>query len=148
LRPLFACRTEADPAKRLACYDKAAETLDTAAERRDIVVVDRAEAQKTRRSLFGFAIPSLKIFDSDRSEKSSPADPEEDQISTTIRSARQDADGYWILTMEDGAVWHQTGGTLFVRPKAGGVATIRRAALGSYFLRIGSGPGVKARRES
>lgn len=157
LQPLLSCRAETDAAARLACYDKAADALKAATERRDIVVVDKAEVQKARRSLFGFAIPSLKLFGADdragdqrrSGDRRGPTgiDAEVDEVATSVRSARQDRDGLWIITMEDGAVWHQTGGTLAVTPKAGSAVTIRRAALGSYFLRVGRAPGVKARRE-
>lgn len=148
LQPLLSCRQQTDPTARLACYDKAADALNAAAEDRSIVVVDKAEVQKARRSLFGFSVPSLKLFGDDEDEKRphQAAEPEQDQITATIRSARQDADGMWIVTLEDGATWKQTGGTIALRPKPGQTVTIKKAALGSYFLRIGNASGVKARR--
>jgi len=146
------CRKLADPAQRLACFDKSVDSLQTANANRDIVVVDRGEIRKARRSLFGFNVPSLKIFgsDQDRKVRGTPAgiEGEDDEINTTITSAHRDANGNWVVTLADGAVWRQTDGTIALGPRAGGAITIRRAALGSYFMRIGKQPGVKARREN
>jgi hypothetical protein len=151
LNAVLGCRAIADPGQRLACFDKNVDALQAANANREIVVVDRGEVRKARRSLFGFNLPSLNIFggepDKDK-RKPDGIEGEDDEISAVIASARRDADGYWIVVLADGAVWHQTGGMIAVAPRAGGTVTIRRAALGSYFLRIGKQPGVKARRDS
>lgn len=146
---VLACKTIADPAQRLACYDQNVGALADAKAKKDIVVVDRQEVREAKRSLFGFTLPNLRIFgDSDGGKSKSADEPEETEITAAVRSARQDGDGNWIIVLDDGAVWHQTAGDIALAPKSGMQVTIRRAALGSYFLRVGKQPGVKARREN
>lgn len=142
LRPVFACRAIAKDQDRLACYDQAARTLEEASARHDVVVVDQQAVTQARRSLFGFSMPTLDIFRSAR-----PDDAAESEITSTIRAAQRDADGNWVVTIEDGAVWHQTGGIVGGTVRPGEKVVIKRASLGSYFMRLGSRPGVKARRE-
>ncbi|WP_419826554.1 hypothetical protein [Sphingomonas sp.] len=141
LQPVLACRLVTGEAERLACYDKAAAVLGDAAAKRDIVVVDAQVVSKARRSLFGFSTAPLDLF------KSKADEPEPTEVSSTVRAARRDADGNWIVTIDDGAVWHQTGGMVGGTVKAGDAVIIKRATLGSYFMRLGKRPGVKARRE-
>jgi hypothetical protein len=144
---VLACRTITDAQQRLACFDANAQSLQMATTQHDIVVVDRDEVRQERRSLFGFDIQGLRIFGSDDHDKSS-AEKEDDQITSTVRSAKTDGDGNLIIVLEDGAIWHQTDGTpLGKDPKPGMTVTIRRGALGSYFIKIGNQPGIKARRQ-
>jgi hypothetical protein len=148
LEDVVGCRNISDPAQRLACFDDKVGALQTATAKRDIVVVDRQEVRQVRHSLFGFTLPSLPIFGDGGADHTSAEEPEEKEITATVRSARQDGEGNWIFTLDDGAVWHQTGGVLAISPKPGSQIMIRRAALGSYFVRVGKQPGIKARRES
>lgn len=142
LRPMLACRAIAADAERLACFDRAAKELEDAAAKHDVLVMDSRSITRARRSLFGFGMPSLDIFTGSKADEQI-----ENEISSTVRTAQRDADGNWIITIEDGAVWHQTGGTIGGAVRNGDAIVIRRAALGSYFLRVGNRPGVKARRE-
>ncbi len=145
---VIGCRSITGATERLACFDRSVDALQSAAAKRDIVVVDREVVRKTRRSLFGFNLLSVPIFgDGNSNGKAGAPTEEEREINATVRSARLAADGYWVVVLDDGAVWHQTDGTLALSPKAGNTVTIRRAALGSYYMRVGSQPGVKARRE-
>lgn len=146
LDAVIGCRNITDGTERLACFDRSVDALQSATTKHDIVVVDREEVRKTRRSLFGFSLPDGGVFGAN-SEKRGAVTPEDEEISSTVRSARVDPDGNWVVVLDDGAIWHQTGGTLALTPKPGTPVTIRRAALGSYFMRIGKLPGVKARRE-
>jgi hypothetical protein len=148
LDTLLACKAMTDAAQRLACYDSNVAQLQTATARRDIVVVDRNEVREARHSLFGFNLPTLAIFGNDGKDKSSPVVEEEKEINATIQSARQDGQGNWLITLDNGAVWRQTDGVpQGYTPRAGMAVTVRRAALGSYFMRVGKWPGFKAKRE-
>ncbi|USI73325.1 hypothetical protein [Sphingomonas morindae] len=148
---MLRCRTIAVATERLACFDQAATALDQAQSRHDIVVMDRQEIRQTRRSLFGFALPAIPLFAHDEGSakgKEARHEEEEDaQISSTIREAHEGPDG-WVVTLEDGAVWRQTGGeTVGATLKPGMAVIVRRGALGSYFLKPGNRPGFKVRRE-
>jgi len=143
LQQLTDCRAIADSAARLACYDKAAAGLDAAEAKGDIVVVDREQASKVRRQAFGFTLPSLGLFD--RGEKQE----EVDQLVLKIEAARRAGDGKWIFQLEGGQLWRQIDTEELTRnPKVGGVATIKRAALGSYRLSVGGASAIRVHREN
>ena len=142
LEALSACRAVSDPAARLACYDSAAGRLDEAEKTGEIVVVDRKQAGEVRRQAFGFAIPSLALFDkAEDAEKL-------DRVESILTAARQGADGKWSLKLENGAVWRQTDTESLVRePRPGSRVAIKSAALGSYLMSIDGQRSFRARRE-
>ncbi|WP_397393427.1 hypothetical protein [Phenylobacterium sp.] len=142
LEALSACRAVSDPAARLACYDSAAGRLDEAEKTGEIVVVDRKQAGEVRRQAFGFAIPSLALF-----EKAEGAE-KLDRVESTLKAARQGADGKWILQLENGAVWRQTDTENLIRePRPGSRVAIKSAALGSYLMSVDGQRSFRARRE-
>jgi hypothetical protein len=144
---IVGCRSISDAGQRLACFDRTVGALQDATAKHDIVVVDRQQVRETRRSLFGLSLPNLPIFGDSGTGKDADENRVK-EVSSTVRSAREDGAGNWIVILEDGAVWHQTSGDIAIGPKPGTPVTIREAALGSYFMRIGKQPGVKARREN
>lgn len=144
LERLVACRAQTDAAARLACYDDAAEALDQAERSGEVVVLDRAQMDETRRGLFGFSMPSLDIFNR-RGE--SAAAPDIDDVAYVIRRASEPRRDEWVLEMEDGSVWRQIDGRMWDRPRAGDPAVVSRAALGSFMIRIDGGRPVRVRRE-
>ena len=140
---LEACRAIADPAERLACYDKQAGALLDAASKGDVAVVDKSEVRKARKSLFGFSMPKIPFFSGDDS-----ADAVSDTLESTIKSASGIGYGkFRIVIAEGNAVWEttETYGTMR-EPRAGDKIVIKRGTLGSYILRIGSSRGVKGKR--
>jgi hypothetical protein len=149
LQRVIDCRSIADSTQRLACYDTGVAAMEAAENKKDIVVVDREQVHKARTSLFGFALPSLDIFDGHRADSTKDDKDADDiqEVTSTVKSARQDRDGMWVVTLEDGAIWHQTEGVVALGPRPGNTIIIKRGALGSYVMRIGKQPGVKARRE-
>ena len=114
---LVRCRAVTDDAARLQCFDAAAAALDAAAERREVVVVDRAQVRESRRRLFGLALPRLPIFgggddDADDAE-------EIDHVEGVVASASQNGNGQWIVRLQDGAIWVQVdNSSLALRPRA------------------------------
>ena len=132
LQAIVDCRQVADPTERLACFDKAAASLDAAEKAGEVVVVDRAQVQEARKAAFGFnfQMPSFMTG----GDKPEPLD----RISATVASAGQDATGKWVLRMTDGAVWRQIDGERVSRePKAGTTVEIRSATMGSFMMTIG-----------
>jgi hypothetical protein len=138
---MLRCRSVTDDAARLRCFDEAARTLEQAAENRELVVVDRKQIRDAKRGMFGLDIPNLNPFGGDDGVE------EIKSIESTIRSAMQDGDGRWVVTLEDGSTWAQTDSYPFaVNPRRGNKVKIVKAAMGSYMMRINSQPGVRARR--
>lgn len=144
LSAVVECRRITDSAARLACYDNNVSQLESAVAKRDVVVVEREEVQKTRRSLFGFSLPSLRLFGDNEDGK-----PENQELVSTVRSAHRDGYGHWVIQLEDGAVWQQVDDQSIARwPKAGTQILIRRGALGAYVMRVDNQSGFKVRRAS
>jgi hypothetical protein len=142
LKAVVDCRTVADSAARLACYDAAAARLDEAEAKGDVVVLDRQQTREARREAFGFTMPSLAIFG--RGEPSEQAD----RASYTVERAWTTADGKWAVEMDTGAVWRQIDVVdLRHAPHKGSTAEIRTAALGSYFMKIDGQLAMRAHRD-
>src|SRR6201999_1884675 len=143
---LLHCRTITDDAARLRCFDGAATALDQAAQRRDVVVVDRAQVRESRRRLFGLALPHLPIFGG--SDNGHDNDDEEvAQIESTVASAVRNDLGQWQVPLQEGGTWIPTAfNQIALAPRSGDAVVVRRGPLGSYMMRIGRQPGVRVRR--
>jgi hypothetical protein len=73
--------------------------------------------------------------------------PDASSIETTIRSARQDPYGKWILDLAEGGRWVQIDSReLSDHPRSGLPIRVRRAALGSYLASINKQAGIRVRR--
>ena len=140
---LLDCRKIADPAARLACYDSKAVIVAAATDKRDIVVTDRAEIRQTKRGMFGFAIPTSRLFGGGDDGK----DEELSRLDSTIAAARHGRDGGWIVALAIGGTWEQTDGKeLALAPKAGQKVSVTKGALGSFFVSIDGQIPIKMRR--
>lgn len=143
LQSVVDCRKLTDDAARLACYDAAIGKLDEAEKSGDVVVVDKAQVREARKAAFGFnfQMPSFMTA----GEK-----PEElERISAVVASARQDANGKWIIKLEDGAVWRQIDTAILNKdPKKGSKVEIRTAALGSFFMKVDNNMQMRVHRDN
>ena len=130
LQGVYDCKRLTDPQLRLACYDRAAGALDSAEEKGDVVVIDRAQARQVRRQAFGLTMPSIKLFT--RGEK----EEEVNRLQTTLTGVRRSADGNWVLTTTEEQTWRQTDGQeIFNPPHTGSTLLVNRGAIGSYFCK-------------
>lgn len=141
---LRACRAIVAADARLACFDRAAASLDQAITARDVVVVDRQTVRRTKRSLFGLPLPSLNIFGSGDGHDSRD-EPDFVAIDTVVRAARQVSYGKYDVETQDNAVWRNT--DLWPdAPRVGETLHISKGAMGSYFIKSRSLPPVKGTR--
>ena len=140
-RAVVDCRALTDPAQRLACFDRTVGEMAKAGEAKDLVVLDRETMRETRKGLFGFSLPKLKLFgggdEDDRDEVK--------EVESTISSVRTASDGFPIITIADGARWKQTDGRN-VFPEVGDPIRIRRATLGSYLANVKKQAAVRVMR--
>ena len=137
---LVDCRSVAEAAARLACFDREVAVLDAAESAKSVVILDKEQVRDARRTLFGLALPSLKLFGG------GGEGDEVAQIESKVASAREDADG-WTIGLADGSVWRQIDARPFSRrPKAGLDAVVKRASLGSFMMRVEGAPGVRVKR--
>jgi hypothetical protein len=143
MQSVLACKAIADAAQRLACFDAAVDAMAKAEQSGDLVTIDREQRRAVRRQAFGLTLPSLAMFD--KGEK-----PEEaNRIAVTVARASRDAAGKWVVVLDDGAVWRQIDDEpLEPPPRSGQKAVIRRAALGSYMLRIDGQSSIRVHRDN
>ena len=135
------CRTVADDAERLACFDRASANLIKADDAGDISVVDREQIEKTKRGLFGFSLPKLGIFaDKDGTEQRI------DKLNSTITAITAVGRRDYLITIAEGSRWRVSAPPRRFRPEVGDPIELERAALGSFWLRVDGAPGVKGRR--
>jgi hypothetical protein len=134
------CRALTADSERLACYDRSVAALAAARDKEDIVVADRATIRETKKGLFGFTLPKLRLFGGTEGK-----DEEVTEITGTIAAVRNTADGFALFTLADGARWKQTDGSAtFAQP--GQSIRIKRGALGSYLASVNKGPYVRVVR--
>ncbi len=139
---LAACRQITEDTARLACFDREVAAFDVALRDRKVAVVDQEEVRKTRRTLFGIALPRIKLFDD-----ADDGEPEIKQVTAVIKSTSQGEGGRIIFTLDDGAVWAQTDDyPVYYAVKPGQKVTIKRGALSSYFADFEKTVTVRAKR--
>lgn len=137
-----ACRALPGDAARLACFDKAAGALETAVKAKEVQIVDRGDMRRAKRSLFGFALPKLDLFGTDRDD-----DPDAfTEINSTVAYTRTLANSRVEIGLaDDDAVW-QTTDPLNWPPKKGAKIRIRKGSLGNYFIAADGGVRTRAMR--
>lgn len=142
LARLMACRAVADNAARLTCFDSAAGALDTAERQGDVVVIDRAGVEETRRQLFGFEMPSLpRLFGPE-------GVVELESIDSTLQGASLVGEGRWVFRLADGSVWRQIDSErVRFQNRPGQTVQVRKAALGSFLLTVDGSRAVRVRRQ-
>ncbi|VXC87112.1 conserved exported hypothetical protein [Sphingomonas sp. AX6] len=146
LRALAACREIATAQERLICYDREAAAIEQAIASGDLVALDREEVSKTKRSLFGFSLPAVRLF-SGRKDRPDAEQEQVDRIDSVIKSARQLPRGRWLIVLEDGATWTQIDDRkLAIYPRAGHKIQIRSAALGSFLANVNGQTAIRVRR--
>jgi hypothetical protein len=138
---MVACQSIKDNAQRLACYDREVASVGSANARGDLVVMDKEQVRKTRRSLFGLTLPDLGVFGGNE------LPGEADALETTIRGAKEGPDGKWWFNLAEGGTWVQLDSRDFiVDPAPGQPVRVRRAAMGSYLMNVNKQTAFKVHR--
>jgi hypothetical protein len=139
VQQLLGCRSIADSAKRLACYDQQAAAVSNAIATKELVLIDKARATAAKRGLFGFSVPDFGgLFGGADDLK---------EIASTITKVSQDPYGAWIVTLADGSTWYQQDDApLGLPPERGNKVVVHRGTFGAFFLRVGSQPGIRVKR--
>lgn len=138
------CLAIAVDSERLACLEREARTLIDNEAKGEIVIVDQETMAKTRRSLFGFSLPKIKLFGAgDRTG----SDVANDVLETSIVAVRAERYGLWTLDLAEGGRWQTTESWSFgPTPRVGSKVRLDRGALGSYSLKTPGARPVAARR--
>jgi hypothetical protein len=157
LDKVYACARMADSAARLACYDAAVAGLKKAQSGGDVAVVSRSQIQKAEKDAFGLQRPAL----AELVEKPAPAAAaaaaaaapdaadiqSPDKVMLAIKQVSTGSDGRYRIVMENGQVWRQTDEVSLERLKDPGLtAEIRKAALGTFMMKIGNRKAIRVKR--
>ncbi len=145
IQALERCLSIAADAERLTCMDRAARTLIDATRTREVMIVDREEMKKTRKSLFGFTLPRINLFGG----RDGPDGDREDvqEIETVIKQIGTSGYDRYVLTTEDGARWTTTEGwSGQVQPKIGRKVRIKKGMMGGFSLTVEGGRAIRAMR--
>ncbi|SER48317.1 hypothetical protein [Sphingobium sp. YR768] len=145
---LLQCRAIADNAARLACFDRQVAAMDAASQRDEVVVLDKGELNKTRKTLFGFSFPKLPFLGGGDDDADKPETEGLTQIQAVIASVRSLGYGKWQIGLEDGAQWMTTEAVAGRDPKVGQAIELKRAAMGSFFGKVDGGRAVRMKRIS
>lgn len=121
---------------RLACYDRAVKTVMEGQRAKAFVVLDKAEVQRAKRSLFGFSLPSIKLFGSGDDEQALK------ELTAVMRSSVPLPGGLIRFELDDGGVWETTE-QVMLAPRKGDRVTIKAGSLGSY---VATAPGRRSAR--
>lgn len=133
------CRAISDPVERLACFDAASESLEQATEKRELVIVERQEVERSKRKGFGFSLP--EIFGG------SGGEDQIGSISSTITAVQSSGYARWQVWLEDGSVWATSESATRLQPRKGDPITIERAAMGTFLAKVDDRPSrVRIRR--
>lgn len=147
---LLQCRAVTDDAARLACFDRQVGAIDAAAQRDEVVVLDKSELSKTRKTLFGFSFPKLPFLGGgdDDADAGKPQEEGVTHIDATIASVRSLGYGKWQIGLDDGALWVTTEAMTARDPKVGQKIELKRAAMGSFMGKVDGGRAVRMKRIS
>ncbi|MFA9200833.1 MAG: hypothetical protein ACEQR8_06535 [Cypionkella sp.] len=141
---LYACQAIADAGQRLACFDQAVRTIQSADSAGEVIFADREQVKKAKRGLFGLGDIRLGIFSR---SKDDPEDQELQEIEAGVRSITQGRDGKLQIVLDDGARWAQTDlSRLRLKVMQSKKVTIKRGPLGSYVMVFDNGSSVKVKR--
>lgn len=139
---LTACRGVADAAQRLACYDRAASTLERLRADGEVVLLDREGVREAKRAVFGFSIPRIRLF----GQNSGREEPEVQAIESSLAQVRPAGHGLFLLSLADGSQWQTTEARTGFFPSAGMPIKVTAGILGSYVASIDGGRGMRAKR--
>jgi hypothetical protein len=138
---IAACRGVADTTARLACYDKAAAALQSARDRRELIVVSKETVKQTRRRLFGIALPQIKLFGDGVDEGEAV-----ESITAKVTSARRTDYARWTIRLDDGSTWTTLEDFRLRGPRSGDTLVIKRAAMGSFLGSLNGARSVRMMR--
>ncbi|MFM2236445.1 MAG: hypothetical protein RL209_479, partial [Pseudomonadota bacterium] len=101
---IVACRSVTDAAERLQCFDAATKALETATTNRQVVMLDQGDVQKTKKSLFGFALPNIRFFGENAEDQAN----EFKEIEGELANVQALPYGMYQFTIEDAGIWQTT----------------------------------------
>lgn len=140
---LAKCRDISAADQRLACFDRTVATLVAARDAGDLLVIDREGMRDAKRAVFGYSLPTIRLFGGGGDSR---GEPEVREINSTIASVRLGKSGLYLLGLADQSQWQTTQARTGLFPKSGKPIRIEAGLLGSYIATIDGGRSVKVKR--
>ena len=143
---IYACSEIADDATRLACYDETVGRFEAAEAAGEVTTISKSEVEEIKKDAFGFSLPSIPKIVMPRFGQ---GDGQEIEVVTygvseVSRLPRKNL----RVVLENGQIWEQTDTIRISYSKRNGVefAEIKRAALGSFKMKLDNGRSFRAKR--
>ncbi|MDX3909914.1 MAG: hypothetical protein QHC67_08850 [Sphingobium sp.] len=143
---LLKCRGITNEQERLTCFDRQVAAMESAAQRDEVVVLDKGELIKTRKTLFGFSFPKLPFLGGNEDSGEETKGEGFDHIVAKIASVKSLGHGKWQIGLEDGAQWATTEQIVVRDPEVGQTIEVKRAAMGSFMGKIEGGRAIRMKR--
>lgn len=143
---IYDCAGIESDSDRLACYDAAVGRLKEAETAGEVKVVTREQVEAVQKDSFGFSIPSLPSFSFGGGNGEN--DKALESVEFGVERIRETAYGKLIVTLENDQVWEQIDSKDVYYSKRKGVesAEVKRAALGSFRMKLDGGAAFRVKR--
>jgi hypothetical protein len=131
------CAAIEDPVERLACYDTLAGRLPADTTKASSTAPSAVDPVSPRADVIEQATPAMTpdaeaIFGLEHKQK--PEEELQDKIQLKWADKKKDGYGKWVITLENGQVWHQTDSRRFTFANPEQWVVISRGLFGSFFL--------------
>jgi hypothetical protein len=138
---LLACRSIADSAARLACFDREIATLAPSAVE-TVPAAPHPSAPPDAQQYFGLGGSAIAV----QEEAAGIRPAKVAKIEAHVIGLSLTANGRTVFTLDNSQVWQQLESDGEMLARLGSTATVSRGALGSYWLQIKAGRGCKVTR--
>lgn len=146
-KAIYACAEITDDSERLACYDETVGRFEAAEASGEVTTISKAEVEELQKDSFGFSLPSIPRI---VMPKFGGGDEDGELKTVTVAVTEVERLRYDNLrvTLENGQVWEQTDGKRIQFSKRLGVesASIKRASLGSFMMKLDGGSSFRVKR--
>lgn len=143
---IYACASIVGDAERLACYDETVSRFEAAEKAGEVTTISKSEVEELAQDSFGFSVPSLPRIVMPKFGGDQGGLP--DEVELAVASVERTRYQKLRVTLENGQVWEQTDGKRIQYSQRIGVdsAVVKRAALGSYKMKLDGGPAFRVAR--
>ncbi|MBU6320267.1 MAG: hypothetical protein KGS00_11490 [Alphaproteobacteria bacterium] len=147
LDPVLACLSISPDAERLSCFDREVKRLRSEETDGRLAVVTSDQIRRVETEAFGLKLPSVPALTGGILSGGAKGAAPMEALTLRVDRLEVGSDGRMRLVMENGQVWRQTDDI-----RLGGLgkgpwrAEIRRAALGSYMVKLDGRTAFRAER--
>lgn len=134
---VFACRQVVDDTKRLACYDEKIVALQPSIATQPAAVPDVVQ---TKEDTFGKSDVKLNQKALKRKDKA-----ELKRMTVSVTKVNRNVSGQLVIYLENGQIWRQND-SIKIRKESASTASIKKAAMGSFRMKLDNSRTFRAKR--